>query len=123
MSPEKRARRLQKIALRAARRAQEHRGGKPLTREELLALPVSPFALLWPFLMALGIFIAAMSILFSGGAGSIYGAAAGLLAGAALCYGGYRLRPRPLQTHLESHDSFVAEAIIGAILWALSPLK
>ncbi len=123
MSPEKRARRLEKIALRAARRAQKHRGGKPLTREELLALPISPFDLLWPFLLALGILIAAAGVFLIIAAEAILPGVAGLLVGAALCYLASRLRPRPLKAHLETHDSFVAEAIIGAILWALSPLK
>lgn len=41
MNPQKRAAYLKKAALEAARKAIKRRNGEPLTREELLALPVS----------------------------------------------------------------------------------
>lgn len=123
MSLDKRARRLQDIALRAARRAEAERGGKPLTREELLALPVSPFALLWSLLLALGILIATAGVFLILAAASLTYGAAGLLVGAALCYLGGRLRPRPLQAHLATHDPLAAELIVGAIFEVLRHLK
>ncbi len=45
MNPHKRAAYLKKAALKAARKAIKRRNGEPLTREELLALPVSTMPL------------------------------------------------------------------------------
>lgn len=121
MTPESRAKHLERVALRAAQKAQRRHPDFPVTREELLGLKV-PSLVSWQRLLFIGGGLAgiAFGLVFALGEKSHAGGIALIVIGGVLVLFGILGRRRSVEALLNGLGDGLGEVVINTIFEALN---